>query len=50
MERIATWNWCSSGAMPVTERFRDVTIDKTIDDFYRKVYGIPYGKVARIAN
>ena len=32
------------------ERFRDVSIDKTIDGFYRKVYGIPYGKVTRIAN
>jgi len=40
--------WMASKAYP--ERFRDVNIDKVIDDFYRKVYGIPYGKVARIAN
>ncbi len=40
--------WMASKAYP--ERFRDVNIDKTIDGFYRKVYGIPYGKVARIAN
>lgn len=40
--------WMASKAYP--ERFRDVNIDKTIDRFYRKVYGIPYAKVTRIAN
>lgn len=40
--------WMASKAYP--ERFRDVSIDRTIDGFYRKVYGIPYGKVTRIAN
>jgi len=40
--------WMASRAYP--ERFRDVSIEKTIDGFYRKVYGIPYGKVTRIAN
>lgn len=40
--------WMASKAYP--ERFRNVSIDKTIDAFYRKVYGIPYGKVTRIAN
>jgi iron complex transport system substrate-binding protein len=40
--------WMASKAYP--ERFRDVNIDKTIDDFYQKVYGIPYGKVTRIAD
>jgi len=36
--------------MPVTERFRNSTIDKTTVAFYRKVCGIPYEKVTRIAN
>lgn len=40
--------WIASKAYP--ERFRDVNVDSAIDDFYRKVYGIPYGKVTRIAN
>ncbi len=40
--------WMASRAYP--ERFRDVNIDRTIDDFYKKVYGIPYKKVTRIAN
>jgi len=40
--------WMASKAYP--ERFRDVNVDKVIDNFYRKVYGIPYGKVNRIAN
>lgn len=40
--------WMASKAYP--ERFRDINIDKTIDQFYQKVYGIPYGKVTRIAD
>jgi iron complex transport system substrate-binding protein len=40
--------WMASRAYP--ERFRDVNIDRTIDDFYKKVYGIPYKKVTHIAN
>ena len=28
-------------------QFRDVNFDKTADDFYRAVYGIPYGSVSR---
>ncbi len=40
--------WMASKAYP--ERFRDIDIDKTIDRFFRKVYGIPYAKVTRIAN
>lgn len=38
--------WMASCAYP--ERFRDLNIDKTIDRFYRDVYGIPYAKVTRI--
>lgn len=40
--------WMASRAYP--ERFRNVSIEKTTDAFCRKVYGIPYGKVTRIAN
>jgi iron complex transport system substrate-binding protein len=30
------------------ERFRDIDLIKTIDKFYREVYGIPYAKVTQI--
>jgi iron complex transport system substrate-binding protein len=32
------------------EYFKDIDIEKVADDFYRKVYGIPYKKVERIEN
>jgi len=38
--------WMASCAYP--DRFRDMDIDKTIDRFYRDVYGISYTKVTRI--
>jgi iron complex transport system substrate-binding protein len=30
------------------EYFRDINFEKITDDFYRKVFGIPYGKVKKI--
>lgn len=38
--------WMAATAYP--ERFRDMDLNKTIDRFYRNVYGIPYAKVTRI--
>jgi iron complex transport system substrate-binding protein len=38
--------WMASRAYP--ERFKDIDITKTIDRFYRDVYGIPYAKVTQI--
>jgi iron complex transport system substrate-binding protein len=40
--------WMASRAYP--ERFRDIDIDKTIDRFYRDLYGIPYARVRQIEN
>lgn len=40
--------WMASRAYP--DRFRDIDIDKTIDRFYRDLYGIPYARVRRIEN
>jgi iron complex transport system substrate-binding protein len=40
--------WMASRAYP--QRFHDLDIDGIIDGFYRKVYGIPYEKVHKIAN
>ncbi|MFH1027226.1 MAG: ABC transporter substrate-binding protein [Pseudomonadota bacterium] len=38
--------WMAAKAYP--ERFRDIDVTKTIDKFYRDVYGIPYAKVTQI--
>jgi iron complex transport system substrate-binding protein len=38
--------WMAATAYP--ERFRDIDLNKTIDRFYRDVYGIPYSKVTQI--
>lgn len=38
--------WMAMKTYP--ERFRDVNFEKTADDFYRTVFGIPYGRVNRI--
>lgn len=38
--------WMAATAYP--ERFRDIDLNKTIDRFYRDVYGIPYAKVTQI--
>ena len=38
--------WMAATAYP--ERFRDLDLNKTIDRFYRDVYGIPYAKVRQI--
>jgi len=38
--------WMASTAYP--ERFKDINVTKTIDRFYRDVYGIPYAKVEQI--
>ena len=38
--------WMAAKAYP--ERFRDIDLNKTIDRFYRDVYGIPYAKVTQI--
>jgi len=38
--------WMAMKTYP--EQFRDVNFDKAADDFYRAVYGIPYGRVSRI--
>lgn len=38
--------WMAMKTYP--ERFRDVDFERTADDFYRAVYGIPYGRVNRI--
>jgi len=35
-------------AQAYPERFKDIDINKTIDRFYRDVYGIPYAKVNQI--
>jgi iron complex transport system substrate-binding protein len=40
--------WMAARAYP--ERFMDVDIDKIINNFYLKVYNIPYEKVRKIAN
>lgn len=52
--RWGTWSprlavmalWMAMRTYP--ERFRDVNFEKTADEFYRAVYGIPYGRVNRI--
>jgi iron complex transport system substrate-binding protein len=52
--RWGTWSprlapialWMAATAYP--ERFRDIDLNKTIDRFYREVYGIPYSKVTQI--
>ena len=52
--RWGTWSprlapialWMAATAYP--ERFRDINVTKTIDKFYRDVYGIPYAKVTQI--
>jgi len=38
--------WMAMKTYP--EYFRDVNFEKITDDFYRKVFGIPYGKVNKI--
>jgi iron complex transport system substrate-binding protein len=38
--------WMAATAYP--ERFKDIDLNKTIDKFYRDVYGIPYSKVTQI--
>jgi len=38
--------WMAATAYP--ERFRDIDLTRTIDRFYRDVYGIPYAKVTQI--
>jgi iron complex transport system substrate-binding protein len=38
--------WMAMKTYP--ERFRDVNFEKTADDFYQSVYGIPYRSVSRI--
>jgi iron complex transport system substrate-binding protein len=38
--------WMAATAYP--ERFKDIDVTKTIDRFYRDVYGIPYAKVKQI--
>lgn len=38
--------WMAMKTYP--DKFRDVNFDKTADDFYRAVYGIPYRSVNRI--
>ncbi len=40
--------WIASKAYP--ELFRDVDVNKVCDDFYRKLYGIPYLRVAEFEN
>jgi len=40
--------WMAATAYP--ERFKDIDVSKTIDKFYRDVYGIPYAKVTQIEN
>jgi len=52
--RWGTWSprlapialWMAATAYP--EKFRDIDVTKTIDMFYREVYGIPYAKVKQI--
>ena len=52
--RWGTWSprlapialWMAATAYP--EQFRDIDVTKTIDKFYRDVYGIPYSKVTQI--
>jgi len=52
--RWGTWSprlapialWMAALAYP--ERFKDLDLNKTIDKFYRDVYGIPYAKVTQI--
>lgn len=38
--------WMAATAYP--EQFRDINLTRTIDQFYRDVYGIPYAKVSQI--
>lgn len=38
--------WMAATAYP--DRFRDIDVNKTIDSFFRDVYGIPYAKVTQI--
>jgi iron complex transport system substrate-binding protein len=38
--------WMAMKTYP--DQFRDVDFDKAADNFYRSVYGIPYGKASRI--
>jgi iron complex transport system substrate-binding protein len=38
--------WMAATAYP--DRFRDIDLNKTIDRFFRDVYGIPYAKVSQI--
>lgn len=40
--------WMAMRAYP--EHFRDIDFDKIADDFYRKVFNIPYSKVKQIEN
>jgi len=52
--RWSTWSprlaiialWMAMKTYP--DSFRDVDLQKTADEFYRQVYGIPYNKVTRI--
>ena len=38
--------WMAATAYP--KQFRDIDVPRTIDTFYREVYGIPYAKVTQI--
>jgi len=40
--------WMAARAYP--EQFRDMDVTKTIDRFYRDVFGVPYAKVIRLEN
>lgn len=44
----ATLLWIATKTYP--EAFRDVDVTKVLDDFYRKLYGIPYLRVAEFEN
>lgn len=54
--RWSTWSprvapivlWIASNTYP--EAFHDVKVNKVYDDFYRKLYGIPYIRVAEFEN
>jgi len=57
--KAPTWSTWSPRVAPIAlwmaartypDLFRDVKLDKTIDRFYRRTYGIPYSKVRRIEN
>jgi len=53
--RGSTWSprlapsalWMAATAYP--ERFRDVNVERVIDQFYRDVYGIPYSRIKQNA-